>query len=57
MAQTNDDLESSAEVNELDWSCDHNPDVSHLNCMLHHLIHGFVLYQGFYVSVEGIMLK
>ena len=30
MAQTHDDLERSAEVNELEWSVDRNPDVSHL---------------------------
>lgn len=54
MAQTHDGLERSAEVNELEWSCGRNPDVSHLkglNCIVDHLIHGSVLYQGFYATV------
>jgi hypothetical protein len=48
MAQTHDDLERSAEVNELEWSFDRNPEVSHLKL---HAIHGFILYQGFYVTM------
>jgi len=58
MAQTHDDLEGSAEVNELEWSVDRNPDVSHLK------LHASSSYTWVHPlprilchNVEGIMLK